>query len=492
MKGHTKIILTNVETGEQEIHEDDNLITNALDKIINIEMAMNHAPNTRILPIATNALGGIMLFDGALTEDADNIHFPSEAHLVGYANQSLNTDDKFRGSYNAIESGKTPTGFTSVWDFGTTQANGTIKAVARTSNHGGACPIYNYMGPASEATGGGFPTNDQSWMPIRYDGEYLYMLKGDSNSHVMRMARVKIPVLRMGAADYSDVGRTYEIVAAWSTEVTSYTYWNNASHQIEYTQYVYADDPFDYEDGGDGYIYCMFYGAGTLRTYNEYSYDITYFTINYGDGSFDKSETVRLTTGLGYYAPSSENYLYRAYRYGGHVHNGVLYRLRGGRKIIDIIPLSNVAAYRSIRIVADSSPDYVYSLEYIHSRSGCIYFQVYHYTTTSYQYLQGILYPDGIFLVLEKSYAGTNASHGENYTYTTYCKTCDDDLTIWGGPYPWSPYGPLRNWAANYLGTINNLPSEITKTAAQTMKIVYTLTDVDEDDSEDEEENSGE
>ena len=36
MKGKTKIILTNVETGEQEIHEDENLVTHAIDKIINL------------------------------------------------------------------------------------------------------------------------------------------------------------------------------------------------------------------------------------------------------------------------------------------------------------------------------------------------------------------------------------------------------------------------------------------------------------------------
>ena len=43
----------------------------------------------------------------------------------------------------------------------------------------------------------------------------------------------------------------------------------------------------------------------------------------------------------------------------------------------------------------------------------------------------------------------------------------------------------VRNWAANYLGTINNLGSTITKTAAQTMKIVYTLTDIEDEDEED-------
>ena len=98
MKGSTKIILTIVETGEQEIHEDTNLITNALDKIINMELAMNYTPNEHLLPIATKALGGLMLFDGQLTEEVDNIHFPAEAHLVGYADQTVNTTDKYRGS----------------------------------------------------------------------------------------------------------------------------------------------------------------------------------------------------------------------------------------------------------------------------------------------------------------------------------------------------------------------------------------------------------
>ena len=113
MKGKTEIILTNVETGKVRVYEDENLITDALDKLININVAMNYALNSYVLPFATNALGGIMLFDGQLEEDKGNIHFPADAHLVGYAGQNVNTTDKYRGSYNAIESGKTMTGFVS-------------------------------------------------------------------------------------------------------------------------------------------------------------------------------------------------------------------------------------------------------------------------------------------------------------------------------------------------------------------------------------------
>ena len=77
LKGHTTIELKNVETGEIERYEDDNLITHAIDYIIDMELANNCAPNDYCLPVATKLLGGLMMFDGALEESADNIHFPT-------------------------------------------------------------------------------------------------------------------------------------------------------------------------------------------------------------------------------------------------------------------------------------------------------------------------------------------------------------------------------------------------------------------------------
>ena len=484
MKGKTKIILTNVETGEQEIHEDENLITSALDKIINIEMSMNHAPNTAILPVATNALGGIMLFDGELTEDVNNIHFPVEAHLVGYANQSTNTSDKYRGSYNASESGKTEDGYVSVWDFGTSQANGTIRSVARTSKRAGACPMCYSIGPNDETTSNGAPTTDGYWYPIRYDGEYLYMLKGDTSTHVMRLARTRIPTMRFGAADYSNVARTYEVVASWNTLVTSYTYWSDAQHRYEYTDTVYADDPILYEDGQDGYLYCVLYGSS--RSYKDYDYDITYFTIQYnGDAehNYVKSETHQLVSGTGYYASGTSYNMWYAGRRYGHVHHGILYRIANGRKAIWKIPLDNVAAAVSTRVISESSTDYVPHLTYKMSKAGAIWFYVYHYTESSFNYLNGVYYPDGTFLLTEVSYMGKADYPDSNSIMWNSMRTVDDCLTSFAYHSSY-PTAVMRNWEANYLGTINNLQTAITKTAAQTMKIVYTLTDIN-DPSED-------
>ena len=490
MKGKTTIILTNVETGEQEIHEDENLITNALDKIININVAMNLALDSYVLPFATKALGGIMLFDGKLEEDPDNIHFPAEAHLVGYAGQSVNTSDSHRGSFNAIESGRTGTGFVSVWDFGTSQANGVIRAVARTSSHAGANPLFWYNAPTALYTTNGSPSADRSWYPIRYDGEYVYMLKGNSSTHVMRMARVRIPMLRMGVGDYSGVDRTLELVASWSTLLTTYTYYNNQAdmenHRNGYTQYVYADDPNLYEDGHDGFIYCMGYGAD--RTYNDYYYGITYFTINYGDGSYDKSETTRIQMS-GYYSSGSVNGLWFAKRFYGHVHKGTLYRMANNRKLIYRIPLDNPASYSAIRVFPDASQDYVMNLTMHMSHEGALYIPCQHYTETGTTVYNGIAYADGTIVLPEYAYYTAN-SRSSDTKYDSYDWTCDDDLTVWG-------YGGgqgesiTRMWAANYLGTINNLASDIVKTPAQTMKIVYTLTDIDDEDEGEGDDGSG-
>ena len=478
MKGHTKIILTNVETGEQVVHEDDNLITKAIDKIINIEMSMNHRPNDRVLPIATNALGGIMLFDGELEESEDNIHFPTDVHLVGYGNGEVNTTDNKRGSFNAVESGKTENGYVSVWDFGTSQANGTIRAVARTHNHGGVCPIYNYNSPEAVDTNNGTPETDRDWYPIRYDGTYLYMLKGNSNTHQMRLARVKIPKMGFGVADYSDVARTYEVIASWDTTLTDYEYytsqyWYDRRENIQ-TQTVYADSPYMYEDGGDGYIYCI--GLGATNGWSQYQYDLTYFTINYGDESYEKSETVRKNTGLSFYNGWNASGFSWAGRAWGHVHNGNVYYMNSARKVVWIVPLDNVAAYQSVRVIQDSDSDYIARFEYIRPHNGGVYLLIYHYTSTGWNYRNGILYPDGVYVIVDYSYNGTSGVHGNSYLYDDRCRTCDDDLVVWltGGSYYFR-----FSWAANYLGTINNLASPIEKTAAQTMKIIYTLTDVE-------------
>lgn len=89
MKGHTKIELFNAKTGELEkSYEKDNLVTNAVKYLIAWQTMAGRSMNESVFPIAKNALGGLLLFDSTLTEDADNIAFPSDMMDISFPEEA--------------------------------------------------------------------------------------------------------------------------------------------------------------------------------------------------------------------------------------------------------------------------------------------------------------------------------------------------------------------------------------------------------------------
>ncbi|MGO4997869.1 hypothetical protein, partial [Oribacterium sp. Sow4_G1_1] len=119
LKGHLQIDLHNEITGENERVEQDNMVTNALGYVLGLAANVGAKGNNHfsdLLPAATKALGGLLLFDGTLTEDVNNVHFPMGVHLIGHAGQTANTASKLGGSINKAESGRTDTGYVNVWD----------------------------------------------------------------------------------------------------------------------------------------------------------------------------------------------------------------------------------------------------------------------------------------------------------------------------------------------------------------------------------------
>ena len=481
IKGKAKIELFNAKTGKLEKSvEEHNLVTNALRYLINIAATCNAAPDDQVFPIATRALGGIMLFDGALTEDVENIHFPpidKGVHLVGYASNNTNTSDVNRGSFNSAESGPTATGYKSVWDFGTSQANGTIKSVARTSAYAGNDPLRYYIGLYNSTIGAGCPSNDTYWHPVRYDGEYVYMLKNSGNT--MRVYRVRRPMLSHKVADYSSRNTDFEQVATFDTLAAQGEY-NHYGETRSIT--YYADNPSLYKDGGDGYIYCVY--AGYNPNY-EAGMVFNYFTIKYSDDSWEKSELHEIVLQAeaycstdSFYDRVSTNPTKYVYRYGNHIDNsgmvriadGYLYLVSSSRKRILQIDLSNTTDQSSIRILEDSSSDYIYDLQNVSLRNGGIFFTVYHYTNDSYYYQNGILYEDGSYLL--HAFSGTN---NENDWYNSV-RVNGKELERFGY---YKDTRIERGFIANYLGTIANLTSPIEKNASQTMKITYELIDGD-------------
>lgn len=141
LKGSTKIELTDIHTGTTETVEDENMFTNGLKYVVNalsqFYEPLQHVQNvdkSSLFPIVENLLGGVMLFSSPLQEDADNIYPPAKGNkMIGCANMSMNDIPALteRGSFNSNESGANPDGsYTFVWEFNTTQANGTISSLA--------------------------------------------------------------------------------------------------------------------------------------------------------------------------------------------------------------------------------------------------------------------------------------------------------------------------------------------------------------------------
>jgi hypothetical protein len=146
IKGHTRIELTNVETGEVEVHEDNNMVTNALSKLLgNYGWFANNAvydlmdrkdDNSSVIKRLT---GGIMLFNSAIAENPEVINSPIGVSVVGCGSQTAyNGENIMAGSYNQSESGWTENGgYRHVWDFTTSQANGEIACACLTTASGG-------------------------------------------------------------------------------------------------------------------------------------------------------------------------------------------------------------------------------------------------------------------------------------------------------------------------------------------------------------------
>ena len=108
IKGKTKIELKDVHTGEVEVIEEENMVTNALQYIFN-PVGYIKAGSTMYGSDQVNyyapLTGGLLLLDKAVTEDADNIFLDTSVGVTGCAvfGKQNTSDQTLRGNYNATE-----------------------------------------------------------------------------------------------------------------------------------------------------------------------------------------------------------------------------------------------------------------------------------------------------------------------------------------------------------------------------------------------------
>lgn len=140
LKGHTKIELTNVKTGEKKTYEKDNFVTNLFRDAMQPCSAYGSLAEylsydgRKAKDAFLEMTRGIVMFDSALPNDPDQYTLPAGVNMIGRGiDTSYNGADATMGSYSVSESvidnDGTGVGYKYVWDFTTKQANGTIKSI---------------------------------------------------------------------------------------------------------------------------------------------------------------------------------------------------------------------------------------------------------------------------------------------------------------------------------------------------------------------------
>lgn len=462
LKGEMVIELTDENTGVVETIREENMVTNAVNHILGLNpMGVFYKAsgqyddqmmwNDTLIPICPNMIGGILLYPSALTENADNI-FPSSAVLpVAYASNDVNaTADTARGSMNLTESKALDNGYKFVWEFTPSQGNGTIAAVALTSALGGKTVFGNDINSSNgylkiKETRLDSQTDDElallySAVEVDFENNVVYSIRYVDSSVIVR--KLRLPVFTVGLNDrLNDV--TCEVLEETTLHCSVFSFTTG------YTPYG------DFLDGHDGYWY------GFSNSPNS-SGDATMKWIKIKKSDMTFTEGTWTLTNAHLRAIGSfkiDSYVNRSVR--GVIRNGYLYLPNYDVDGVYKINLSNVTDIMLIPLGFTSANRALSGS----STSQCMMTMINDFII-AYDYI--ITANDTVIPLAGAArfpYIGTPL-----FQYKEF-------LTGWGGNYGTDCH---TTWLLMpYLASINNLAQAIVKNADKTMKITYTLTEVE-------------
>lgn len=453
LKGKTTIELTDVNTGEVTTVEDENMITNALQyffnsnpmgtfvQLGNTDRIVNY--NEAFIPMCPKLLGGILLFPETLKEDKENILPNTNVMPMAYAANNANTyEDTKRGSMNLNESMPITNGYKFVWDFATSQGNGTIAAVALTSCYGGEAiygSLYDDTSPFLLIKREGISGLD-SFIRLRYmdaveldaENEILYSISYSTDG--ISIYKLRIPIHSIGLNDDLD-GSSYEILEEKIIVPSTF----------QFVKYINVHGAF--YDGRDGYWYGFGHRYNTSGSATVYWIKISKTDYSFKEGKWTLSNTCLEDAGM--YSLSSP---YRDTQ--GCVRDGYYYVMSNSRTGVYKIAVDNPTDITLLELGIKSDDQGLGS----YSNSG-----------TTMTLIENIIIARD-FMILEDD--------------TVVLTKGDEKFTEISTPvfqwrqflFVWEPYYRSIYLLTPFLATINNLSSAVVKTADKTMKITYTLT----------------
>ncbi len=440
VRGEVEVILYDEKGKVVNRQKAHNLVTNATKEIRNM-IAGKGASMSEMMPIAEKALGGLMLFTGSITEDADEFNMPANG-FIACAGRYVDNSNKFRGSYNEYESERLSTGFKSVWDFSTSQANGTINSLALTSLQCGENPFcgnFTYLLSISDSNklkpklDSNPELTHNEIFPLKYDRttQNFYFLRlitwtppqynpDVSASWIYRVCYTRIPFFGYKVDDYVGEMGYYEDT---QTEITF-------PAQLSYYGSI---DPYD----GDGYAYFRY----SIQTGQTLVSGNVLGRVNLD--TFTKEDDIVIDT-----LNSEDRFC---------VTNGYLfyYKTNQSQGKVTRIKLSDNTT-TEYNVGVDFSGEY----RIFGAPNGLAYIERRAQNFSTY-----CLYPDG-------SVRSVTTKIGADIGIMMIDKSLFIYRTV--GNERHLSFGVYNN----YLGTIFNLQEAVQKTPAMTMKVIYTLTDV--------------
>ena len=460
LKGSTKIELTDVHTGKKEIYRDTNMVTKAVSQVFgnNIEgMLFCVAGSSTVswsdyfLPICPNTIGGILLFQDAITEDENTIYAPSSNQCIGYASNDVNaTANVLRGSLNLTESKTTDKGYKFVWDFTTSQGNGTITAVCLTHKQGGV----GYFGDTFDAekrllrmkspstvSSGLIMNRYVDMVEVNFEGNYFISISMDTSNAIL---------INKVRKSFCNIGLNFNLQEngdeLLETHTINPTVFINSTASSNYGYY-------DFIDGEDGYWYGFMAGSNSSGNATVKWIKISKADFTFTDGTWTLTNAQLYQIG------------YRS-GYGGQPYRNIQSVMRGG--YLYAMKYDRKGIYK---INANNSADItLIPFGFTSNFSG----------GDSYGYVQMYKIGDRILgsdfnicsddtIICTKNYTGLNYVCTPFFRYGPYA--------ISFGRYSYSTASVYKTLflVTPYLASINNLSTSVIKTADKTMKITYTV-----------------
>lgn len=465
-KGKTRIELTDVNTGEVEVHEDENMVTNVLSDFFshNIEGMLFYIStygsdmNGNMFPICKNAIGGILLFADPINEDANAYYAPSANPCTGYASNDVNaTANVMRGSMNLTETTELSNGYKFVWDFATSQANGTISCVALTHKMGG----IGYMGDT-------YDNNSKRWqmkdlgvggdvkgvtayintVEVNFEGGYFITI-GLNTSNKIIIRKIRKAYRRVGL---NDTLLESQLTVLEENEITPTSFiMPNPSNNSGY---------YDFFDGQDGFWYGFWHDSNSSGNASIKWIKIKKSDFSFSEGTWTIDNAAIFAAGYRYgydTSPSRNTYcvLFRGY----------LYMMANDKKSVYKINIHNTADVTKIALGFTSN----YSSPGASSSRGQIYMA---------RIGDWIVGSDFRIDTNDKVYKTANSMP---FAYTATPLFQYGPFLFSYGAYSYNSYSYHKELflLTPYLATINNLDTSVIKTADKTMKITYTITEAD-------------